>query len=108
MGRIREFFRLSCELREEVNPELLQQAVDLTMKDYPYFRSVLRKGLFWYYLDSRDLPLQVEEEKLPACSPLYFPGKEKPAPARFVLPQKNQPGNLSRTGGRSRGFPFFP
>ncbi|MCI1721751.1 MAG: hypothetical protein LKM35_01290 [Lachnospiraceae bacterium] len=69
-------FRLSCELREEVNPELLQQAVDLTMKDYPYFRSVLRKGLFWYYLDSRDLPLQVEEEKLPACSPLYFPGRK--------------------------------
>ncbi|MDY4633370.1 MAG: alcohol acetyltransferase, partial [Dorea formicigenerans] len=37
-------FRFYCELKEEVDPELLQQALDETMEKYPLFQAVLRKG----------------------------------------------------------------
>ena len=48
-------FRFACELTEYVDPEILQQALDRTMELFPLFRSVLRKGLFWYYFESSDL-----------------------------------------------------
>ena len=41
-------FRITCELKEEVNGALLQHALDRTVPDFPHFASVLRKGLFWY------------------------------------------------------------
>ena len=44
-------FRFYCELKENVKPELLQAALEKTMEKYPLFQMVLRKGLFWFYLD---------------------------------------------------------
>lgn len=64
-------FRFSCQLREAVNPIRLQQALDRTLEDFPHYRSVLRRGLFWYFLEQSALPALVEEENLPLCSPLY-------------------------------------
>lgn len=65
-------FRFACELTEFVDPEVLQQALDRTMELFPLFRSVLRKGLFWYYFESSDLkPIVREEYRLP-CSSLYI------------------------------------
>ena len=69
-------FRLTCELKEEIDGSILQNALDQTIPDFPHFLCVLRKGLFWYYLDSRDLHPAVSEENLPACSPLYFEGRK--------------------------------
>ena len=37
-------FRFYCQLKEEVNSEILQQALDQTMEKYPLFQAVLRKG----------------------------------------------------------------
>ena len=68
-------FRFSCELYEQVEPEALQAALDLTLESFPHLRSVLRRGLFWYYLDSSSLQAQVEEEHLPPCAPLYDPAR---------------------------------
>ena len=74
-SRDSKVFRLSCELREDVQDELLQQALDETLRDFPLFRSCLRRGIFWYYLeDCADRPLVQEEKDLP-CSPLYRPDK---------------------------------
>jgi len=74
-SRDSKVFRLSCELREDVQAELLQQALDETLRDFPLFRSCLRRGIFWYYLeDCADRPLVQEEKDLP-CSPLYRPDK---------------------------------
>lgn len=64
-------FRFACELKEDVNKELLQQALDLTMKIFPMFACVLRKGFFWFYLEERNLKPIVEEEK-GLCRQLYF------------------------------------
>ena len=63
-------FRFYCELKENVKPELLQAALEKTMEKYPLFQMVLRKGLFWFYLEHRDIRPIVKEEKKPPCSRL--------------------------------------
>ncbi len=69
-------FRFSCELYESVDPEVLQKAADKTLKDFPHFLSIMKKGWFWYYLESCDLKLTVHEENSKPCSQLYFPGEK--------------------------------
>lgn len=46
-------FRFYCELKEEIKEENLQEALERTLEKYPLFRAVLRKGLFWFYLERR-------------------------------------------------------
>ena len=69
-------FRICCELTEEVDPVILQEALDATVKSFPYFNSILRKGLFWYYLEESEHTVHVRQDDLPACSALYRPGKK--------------------------------
>lgn len=69
-------FRFYCLLKEEVDGEILQRALDETMEKYPLFQAVLRKGLFWYYLERRDIRARAHEEKKPPCSKLYIPDKK--------------------------------
>ncbi len=64
-------FRLVCELTEQVDRAALQRAVDSTVDAFPLYRCVLKKGLFWYYLEQSDIVPEVAEEQLPVCSPLY-------------------------------------
>lgn len=64
-------FRFACQLNEEIEPEILQHALDRTMVQFPFYRSILKKGLFWYYFeDSAQHPV-VEPESTPLCAPLY-------------------------------------
>ena len=69
-------FRFYCELNENVDPKLLQDALDKTMEKYPLFQMVLRKGLFWFYLERRDISPVVKKEKKSPCSRLYIPDKK--------------------------------
>lgn len=64
-------FRFSCHLHEEVSPEILSQSVLDTLEEFPFFRSVLKQGLFWYYFEESSLVPLVEEENLPPCSSIY-------------------------------------
>lgn len=64
-------FRFACELHLPIQPPVLQQALEDTLELFPGYRCVLKRGLFWYYLEESDLVPQVEEESLPLCSPLY-------------------------------------
>ena len=70
-------FRITCELKEEVNGALLQQALDRTVPDFPHFASVLRKGLFWYYLDSSNIRAVVQRENKPPCAAIYWDGRRR-------------------------------
>lgn len=65
-------FRVACELREEVDGELLQEALRQTIKKFPVFLCVLRKGLFWNYLEESQLQPTVRKEYRPPCSALYI------------------------------------
>ncbi len=69
-------FRMVCELHDEVDPVILQSALDRTMESFPYLNSYLRKGIFWYYLESTGTRAVVEEEHLPALHELYVPGRK--------------------------------
>ena len=64
-------FRFACELNEAVDPLFLQQALERTLASFPLFRCILKKGLFWYYLERSDLAAQVHPESMPPCSTLY-------------------------------------
>ncbi|VXB28968.1 alcohol acetyltransferase [Citricoccus sp. K5] len=64
-------FRLSAELDHEVDPQLLQQALDITFDRYPLYRAVLRRGVFWYYLQDSDLRPLVSAELQHTCAPIY-------------------------------------
>lgn len=44
-------FRLSMDLREDIDPDVLSQALSNTLKRYPTFEVRIRKGLFWFYLE---------------------------------------------------------
>lgn len=68
-------FRIFCELKEDVEPQDLQKALDKTVERFPMFRSVLKRGWFWYYLEDSVLPVKAEPETLPPCWPLYPSGR---------------------------------
>lgn len=69
-------FRFACQLNEDIDPPALQQAVEETLAIFPLYRSVLRRGLFWYFLEpSPRLRPQVHPEDRPPCSPLYARGE---------------------------------
>lgn len=70
-------FRFYCTLKEEVREELLQNALELTLEKYPLFLSVLRKGLFWFYMEPRDIPAAVHPEWRPPCSRIYVPDQKR-------------------------------
>jgi len=71
-NRDTKVFRLYCELTEDVDPEILQEAISPTLDSFPMYRSILRRGAFWYYFESSDLEPVVEEESKPLCAPLYL------------------------------------
>lgn len=64
-------FRLSAELDEEVDPVVLQQALDRVYAQYPLFRAVIRRGVFWYYLQESDRHPVVAEDVAPPVAHLY-------------------------------------
>lgn len=64
-------FRVSAETDHNVDPVLLQQALDETYDRYPLFHAVLRRGVFWYYLQDSDLRPIVAIETQHTCAPIY-------------------------------------
>ena len=57
-------FRVSIYLKEEIVPEILQMALNFTIKRFPSFATTLKKGFFWHYLDSTKRRFSVEPEKI--------------------------------------------
>ena len=69
-------FRFVCELKEPVDGSVLQRASEKAVEAFPLYRSVLKKGLFWYYFEESGFRPRVQEENLPVCAPIY--SAEKP------------------------------
>lgn len=66
-------YRLSVVLKEEIKPEVLQKALDMTLPRFPTYKAAIRKGLFWRYLEPNDRPgpfVQVDVKN--PCQPMYF------------------------------------
>ncbi len=63
-------FRLSVNLKQAVVPELLQMALNFTIKRFPSFATTLKKGVFWHYLDTAKRRFDVQQENDIPCQPL--------------------------------------
>ena len=61
-------YRISVTLNEEIQPELLQQALDLVLPKIDGFNLRMRTGFFWYYFEENGKPApKVTEEHLFPC-----------------------------------------
>ena len=69
--------RFTCKMRDAVDGEILKKAVDLALEGFPHYRSVLKKGLFWYYFQESDIPPVVEEEQILPYTTLYDGGNRQ-------------------------------
>lgn len=65
-------FRVSVILKQTVDPDKLQIALDDTLKRYPFFNVALREGVFWHYFQVLDKKLLVEKETDYPCQPFAF------------------------------------
>ena len=63
-------FRVSAVLFNDVDPVILQEALERTLAVFPAFAVRLRRGLFWYYLDANRETPKVREEYDYPCSPI--------------------------------------
>lgn len=60
-------FRLAVQLHEDVVPELLQKALDVTLPYFGNFNFRIRRGFFWYYFEPTEGRALVQEESLRPC-----------------------------------------
>ena len=66
-------YRISLSLKETIQPDVLQKALDLTLCRFPTFQVSIRKGLFWRYLEPNHNPgpfVQPDIEN--PCMPMNF------------------------------------
>ncbi len=73
-NRDTKVYRISAELYQDVDSEKLQKALDLTVDSFPIYKSVLRRGFFWYYFESSAIAPQVEAEATNPCAQIYIKG----------------------------------
>lgn len=55
-------FRQSVTLTDEVDVDVLQSALEVTVKRFPSIAARLRKGVFWYYLQQVETAPAIREE----------------------------------------------
>ena len=67
--------RVSCTLKEDIRPDLLQEALLSAISDRPQMQVRIRRGLFWHYMESTDMMPEVSEESDRICPLLYSPAK---------------------------------
>ena len=70
-------FRVSCTLKDDIDPAILQDALLETVERIPVYQYVMHRGIFWYYLEKTDLLPVIEEEHKPVCGGIYDPNVKK-------------------------------
>jgi NRPS condensation-like uncharacterized protein len=68
-------FRVSCILKEDIDPAILQEAVLMAIQDRPQVQVRIRRGVFWHYIEDTDIMPVVSEESDRVCPALYNPAK---------------------------------
>ena len=61
--RWNNIYRLSATLKEDVDREVLQSALDVTVRRFPSIAVRLHRGMFWYYLEEIAHAPKIQEEK---------------------------------------------
>ena len=65
-------FRLSATLNETVDKEVLQSALDVTIRRFPSIAVRLKTGFFWYFLEEIPKAPEIMEEKPYPLSRMIF------------------------------------
>lgn len=60
-------YRMSVVLTEEINPEILKQAVEKTLQIFTTFKVCLKRGFFWYYLEQNQKEVVIFKEDTYPC-----------------------------------------
>lgn len=55
-------YRLSAVMKENINPKILEDAVEKTVNKYAFFKVRLKQGFFWYYFEDNPKKVIIEEE----------------------------------------------
>lgn len=71
-------YRFSAVMRQPVDPQALQRALEKTIRRFPAFHVRVRKGVFWYYMepDPRPSPTVKPDINNP-CQPMRFSQKDE-------------------------------
>lgn len=69
-------YRISVTLNEDIDPDLLQKAVEKVVPFFDVFQFRLKKGIFWYYFETNTRPLPRVK-------------KEDTCPCQFLEPYEN-------------------
>lgn len=71
-------YRLSVVLKEKIDPELLQKALDRTLPRFPTYKVAIRKGVFWRYLEPNNRPGPfVQPDISNPCMPMPFRARNR-------------------------------
>ena len=54
-------FRVQISLKDEIDPIILQEAVDKILERFPMFKVKLRRGFFWSFLEENEKPFNIQE-----------------------------------------------
>jgi len=63
-------YRVAVQLKLEVNPVILQDALAITLPRFPTLAVKMKRGLFWYYFESNPNIPEVIVEKASPCRPI--------------------------------------
>ncbi len=65
-------FRLGVQLKEEINPEILREALKITLQRIPGLKVRMRKGFFWNYFEINDMECPVNPDIKNHCYRINF------------------------------------
>lgn len=60
-------FRVSAVLKEEIEPKILEKALNQVLEKHTSFKVMLRRGFFWYYFEQNPKKAKIELEKTYPC-----------------------------------------
>ena len=66
--RLTSVFRVAVTLNQEIKGDILEIAVNETLKHFKNFRSKLKRGLFWYYFEINKKNPFIEQEQNYPCA----------------------------------------
>jgi len=70
-ARRANLFRLTITLTEEINPVVLQEALNITIKRFATFNVKLKRGFFWYYFEENKENPVIEAENPFIMEPIF-------------------------------------
>lgn len=70
-------YRISVTLKELIQPDLLQEALDIVLPKFDGFNLRLQMGVFWYYFEENGKPAPTVKQ-------------ENMFPCRFIKPNRNR------------------